>query len=225
MFQQMGYDREWYWDVRKLYDAPLYTKDDALEIGSELFYRTVNTLAGDATKVCISFTSGFDSRAILSVLEKDPVDILAYSFGIPGSLNVTIPERICKQQGIRYQPILLDHEYEEVFDEYALRALWLSDCLSTVERANYPYAFEKLADYSQVVITGLFGSELMRTFQNIGGIVSAELARLNMSKDIRAETHRLLREPQGEILFFSCGSTAGCRRSRSGCYSSVGRPF
>ena len=192
-----GLQRRWWWDVRRLYDSPLYSREEALELGSELFHRTANGLAADVGRLRVSFTSGFDSRAILSVLEKEPADLLAYSFGIPGSLNVSIPKQICAQRGIRFEPIYLDGEYEEVFDEYALRAVWLSDCLSTVERANYPYAFEKLADFSPVVITGLFGSELMRTFQNAGIMVSASLARLNLAKDIRAETRQVLREPEG----------------------------
>lgn len=196
-----GVRHESWWDVRTLYDAPLYSKHQALELGSELFYQTVNDYAADLPRVRFSFTSGFDSRAILSVLEKDGADLLGYSFGIPGSLNVSIPEQICADLGVPFHPIYLDGEYEQVFDEYAFRALWLSDCLSTVERANYPYAFEKLAGFSPVVITGLFGSELMRTFQNVGHIVSANLARINLAADPLAELGRALAAPKAAGYF------------------------
>jgi hypothetical protein len=197
-----GVRRETYWDVWTLYDVPLLPKREAWETGATLFHRTVNDLAAEQARVRVSFTSGFDSRAVLSVLEKEPADVLGYSFGIPGSLNVEIPRRIAQEMGLPFAPIALDSAYEQVFGDYALRALMLSDCLSTAERANYPYAFERLADFSPVVITGLFGSELMRTFQNVGHIVSANLVRLNLAGDPSAELGRIMAAP-GAVGYFA----------------------
>ncbi len=191
-----------YWDVRTLYEVSQYDKRDALEIGAELFHKTVNNAISDVEKVRISFTSGFDSRMMLSVLEKEPQDYLCYSFGIPDSLNVTIPKQISDQLGFSYHPIVLDETYESVFNEYAMRAVLLTDCLSTVERANYPYAFEQLSDFSPVVLTGIFGSELMRSFQNIGHIISAGFARLNMADDPQTELRKMLAD-QDITRYFS----------------------
>lgn len=196
-----GLRRETYWDVRTLYDAPLYSKQDALELGSELLHRTVNDLVSDQSKVRLSFTSGFDSRAVLAVLEKDPGDLLGYAFGIPGSLNISIPEKLCAEIGMPFEPVYLDNGYEDVFDRYALQAIKLSDCLSTVERANYPYAFERLRSFSPVVVTGLFGSELLRTFQNVGHIVSANLVRLNQSSDVRRGLRAIIDETAVDSYF------------------------
>ena len=178
---------ERYWDVRTLYQSELLSTKEALETGAEIFHRTVNDYVSDIKRVRLSFTSGFDSRAILSVLEKDREDYLCYSFGTPESLNVTIPKQMSRKTGFSYQEVVLSEIYEQNFNEYAIRAIMLSDCLSTVERANYPYAFEKLAEFSPIVITGLFGSELLRTFQNVGGIVSANVANLNLSSDPKSE--------------------------------------
>lgn len=195
--------RAWnYWDVKTLYDAKLLPEKDALEIGASLFHKTVNDLSADMPRIRVSFTSGFDSRAILSVLEKPLSDYLSYSFGIPGSLNITIPQKIAHELGFSYQPVILNSNYESAFDKYAQRAVMLSDCLSTVERANYPYAFEKLADFSPVVITGLFGSELLRTFQNVGYIVSSGLIRLNGSPDPMAELQKIINE-SNSIRYFA----------------------
>lgn len=196
-----GLQQETWWDVRTLYDGSLYFRHQALELGSELFHKTVNDLVCDVPRVRMSFTSGFDSRAVMAVLKKEPEDYLAYSFGIPGSLNIDIPEQIARDLGLSYQPVVLDGAYEQVFDEYALRAVMLSGCLSTVERANYPYAFEKLADFSPVVITGLFGSELLRTFQNVGHIISANLVRLNLAADPCGELSQVIAAPDAAGYF------------------------
>lgn len=183
---------ERYWDVRTLYQSELLSTKEALETGAEIFHRTVNDYVSDIKRIRLSFTSGFDSRAILSVLEKNREDYLCYSFGTPESLNVTIPKQMSRKAGFSYHGVVLSDAYEQNFNEYAIRAIMLSDCLSTVERANYPYAFEKLADFSPIVLTGLFGSELLRTFQNVGWIVSDNVVNLNLSSDPGYELRKIL---------------------------------
>ncbi|HEY3063189.1 MAG TPA: hypothetical protein VGL99_29795 [Chloroflexota bacterium] len=185
-------DIDRWWDVRSLYDLPLMNQREALDVGSGLLHATVNHLAADQPRLRVSFTSGFDSRVNLAVLDRPPEDILAYSFGTPGSINVAVPHDICARLGVRFEPIYLDDDYAAQFDDFALRALMLSDCLSTVERANYPYAFERTAGFGQVVLTGLFGSELLRTFQNIGYIVSADLVQLHLSTTAMADVAQLV---------------------------------
>jgi len=200
-FNATGLQMKTWWDVAQLYNTPLFSKQEALEKGSELFHKIVNDLSCDVSKFRVSFTSGFDSRALLAVLENKPENYLSYSFGISGSLNIDIPEQMSREMGVNYKPVVLDGEYEKVFDENALRAVLLSDCLSTVERANYPYAFEKLAYYSPIVITGLFGSELLRTFQNVGHIVSANLARINLAADPLMDLQNILKESDTAYYF------------------------
>ena len=189
-----GVARRRWWDVQTLYAQPKSGRRDALEEGASLFQTIVNDYAGERDRLRVSFTSGFDSRAILSVLDRDPGDLVAYAFGIPGSLNVSVPREICQRLGIEFDPIYLEEEYEAAYADNAFRAIKLSDALSTVERANYPYAFERLAHVSPVVLTGLFGSELLRTFQNVGHIVSEAFVRLNPATDPGASVAALVEE-------------------------------
>lgn len=189
--QSTGLRLEYYWDIMKLYDSKVSCQNEALEIGASLFSKTVDDMVTHVPCICVSFTSGFDSRALMSVLNREASGLLSYSFGIISSLNVSVPETICGQLGIPFQPIYLEREYEKVFNRYAWKALELSDGLSTIERANYPYAFEKLGCFSSVVISGLFGSELMRTFQNVGSIVSSNLVAINSAGDMLREFRRI----------------------------------
>ena len=202
-----GLCRELRWDVRSLYERPLLAHDEALETGAALFHRIVNEMASDVPRVCLSITSGFDSRAVLAVLDRDRRDFLGYSFGIAGSLNVTIPEAIARRNQLQFAPIMLGDEYEHVFDQYARQAILLSDGLSTAERANYPYAFAELSAFAPVVLTGLFGSELMRTFQNSEAIVGQRLIRLNLAANPLAEAEALLAAPEGLRYFTAPGAT------------------
>lgn len=174
-----------YWDWENLLSRRLDSEQNAFEIASELFKKTVNQYVQEPTRISLSLTGGFDGRSILSVLDKEPENFQCYSFGIPKSYNISIPYKICKENAINYLPIYLDKNYEKVYERYALEAIFLSDCLSTFERANYPYAFERLSLFSPVVITGIFGSELLRTFQNIsiGYMVNKNFVNLNFAQD------------------------------------------
>jgi hypothetical protein len=93
-------------------------------------------------------------------------------------MNVSIPQKICADLNYPFRPIYLEEEYENSFSDYAWQSIILSDGF-VIQRANYPYAFEKISDFSDVVITGLFGSEFLRTFQNLGTVVSVHFARIN----------------------------------------------
>jgi len=157
---------QYYWDLGSLYNVSLLKQDEAIEQGAELFYQCVNAAANGQSRVCTSFTAGFDSRVIHAVLEKDSNSVLAYSFGIPGSFNISIPKDICHRVGINYLPIYLTDEYQEVFNDFAFQSLILSDGMATIERANYPFAFNLLRKFSPVVITGLFG-EIIRPFVDV----------------------------------------------------------
>lgn len=173
-----GVAQKAYWKHERFYEQEKLPAEQAYELGSELFYRSVNALADDYPRLCASFTSGFDSRALHSVLQKDRQDILAYSFGTRMSLNVTVPQRICNKLNYPFMPVYLDEEFESVFDRYAWRTVILSDGV-VVQRANYPYAFEKISEFAPVVMTGLFGSEFLRTFQNQATVVSKHYASIH----------------------------------------------
>ncbi|HEX7320790.1 MAG TPA: asparagine synthase-related protein [bacterium] len=174
-----------YWNCASMLHQPLYSHAEAGEIGGKLFKDTVNACAAEPGKICLSLTGGFDSRTILAVLDKDPQDLLCYSFGIDQSLNVKIPRQMCAENGLQFLPVYLEHDYERAFGDCAGQAVFFSDCLSSIERANYPYAFRKLRPFSGVVISGIFGSELLRTFQNValGYMVNDNYVLINFARD------------------------------------------
>lgn len=194
-----------WWDPARLYDGTVLGTEEALERGTDLFHRVVNDAAADVGAVRVSFTSGFDSRAILAVLDKPRDELLTYAFGIPGSLNVSVPHEIARRLGIPFEPLYLERDYEAAFAEHAFEAILLSDCLSTAERANYPYAFQAHAAFSPVVLTGLFGSELLRTFQNVGHLVSDGFLAVNAAADVHDVVEDAVRR-SAERSYFEAGT-------------------
>jgi hypothetical protein len=79
-----------------------------------------------------------------------------------GSKQIKIPRIISKELGINYRPVSLNEEFEEKYEQYALKALEFSNGTAPFMRANFPYAFEQLSRFSSVNIAGIFGSEIIK---------------------------------------------------------------
>ena len=110
----------------------------------------------------VSFTGGFDGRTIVSSLLKQDMSICAYSFGKRNGENTRVPISISNDIGINYSPVYLDDEYVENYVTDAKKVIYFSDGMSFNERANYIYAFRKLAKNSRYVLSGLIGGETLR---------------------------------------------------------------
>ncbi|MCX7871527.1 MAG: hypothetical protein N2485_08215, partial [bacterium] len=137
-----------YFDVTDLISNERISKNLAIEKGVELFNKVVNNLTLDKERLAVSLTGGFDGRAILSALKFPKDNLLLYSFGIRGSLNIKIPIRISSELGYKFNPYYLENEYSKVYPDYAVNTCLLTDCLATVQRANYLYVFEDLSSFS-----------------------------------------------------------------------------
>jgi hypothetical protein len=157
-----------YWSVEDLYHEILLPRKDSLKLLSEQLFENVNLYTSDREKVLVSFTGGFDGRTNVAMIRKSTDDYLCYSYGMPGSKQITIPETASKQMNIQYRPIYLDEQYEQQYDQCAFEAIEFSNGTAPIMRANYPYAYKQLCNFSDITITGLFGSEILRPLHNLG---------------------------------------------------------
>jgi asparagine synthetase B (glutamine-hydrolysing) len=172
-----------YWGVQNLYNQNLIGKSESLELLSTQLSENVDLYISDADKLLVSLTGGFDGRANLALLKRDPSSFLCYSYGMPGSKQITVPELISKKININYEPVYLDEKYEQVHDECTSNAVEFSNGTAPIMRSNYPYAYKRLRNYSNVILTGLFGSEVMRPLHNLGIMMNNYSEKMFLSKD------------------------------------------
>lgn len=107
-----------------------------------------------------SVTGGFDGRVILSSMLNQNISPSTYSFGKTGGQNTEVPILINSLVPINYSPIYLEEDFETNYSKYALDALYFSDGMSTFERSNYCYSYQKLRAKTEYIITGLIGGEV-----------------------------------------------------------------
>ncbi len=140
----------------------------------DLFNESIDLLCEGHEKICAAITSGFDSRTNLSRLINSNKDILYYSWGMKGSVEITIPELISSKTGINYTSILLNEDFEKKYDYFAKQSIYWSSGKATIRRANHNYSYSILSKHSSQVVTGLYGSELIRPVNALGHIYNKE---------------------------------------------------
>jgi asparagine synthetase B (glutamine-hydrolysing) len=162
-----------YWKPEVLFSDTLLSRDESLAQAENILKKTVNEMHEDSGKVGVAVTGGFDSRTVLSLIDKDKENLLLYSFGIPESGDIKVPKKISEQLSYDYLPIYLDDNYGvHLFHDYARKTILFSDGRSSLARAHYLYASHLLSKKVKVVLTGNCGSELLRAVHLTGEVIS-----------------------------------------------------
>jgi len=165
--------QKFYWSPKSLFTRKLVPRGESLIHAEKLLRTAVNKMHADTATVGVALTGGFDGRTVLSLIDKEKENLILYSFGAPGSKDISIPRAISRQLSYVYIPIHLDHDYGlNIFTEYAKKCIVRSDCRSTLARAHYLYAVDVLSRRVGVVLTGNCGSELIRPVHLTGEVIS-----------------------------------------------------
>jgi len=124
----------------------------------------------------ISFTSGFDGRALLALALNQNKKVNTYSFGTSNNPDVTIPMYQSFLLNVTYYPILLDSaEYVNHFSSFGHQILKYTSSNSNLLQLHWPHAAQILSKRTNTIVTGIFGSELFRAANTIGQFTSPML--------------------------------------------------
>lgn len=157
---------------------------ESLDYLSDVFNeRTAKYFPGE--EFFLSFTSGFDGRTILSLALKEKTKFISYSFGVHHYIDITLPSAQSKELGIPYRPFYLDDQaYIAKSLEYGYNLVETTATLANIARAQYVYAIEQLSKDHKYLVTGNFGSELFRAFNNAGVLVTPFLLGLFQAQNL-----------------------------------------
>lgn len=184
-FGRHGLKTKAYWDVSELFHETLLQKKESLDLLSSQLEENVNLYASDAEKVLVSLTGGFDGRANLAMLKRPANEFKCYSYGMAGSSQISVPREISERTGIQYESLILADEFLNQYPGNTLKAIYFSNGTAPVGFANIPYAYGTLNKYSDTIITGLFGSEILRPLHNNGIQVNDQSFSILLNQDCR----------------------------------------
>lgn len=153
-----------YYDLAdKLQESPSYNWKETFEQTPKLFNKSVDVITRGESRINAALTGGFDSRTILSRLGEYSGEVQFYSWGATKqSLDVSIPESICKKLGLDYKWVQLGAAFLSDYGKYADMLLFFTDGLGNIKRCNQMYSHYQLSSYSRLNLTGAIGSELLR---------------------------------------------------------------
>lgn len=176
-----------YFDYKnRLAEIGTYSWEEIYEMSTPLFNNVIQTMVKSQESLNSALTSGFDSRTVLSSLLKNHhhKNLRFYSWGMPGSKEIIIPQEIKSKLGINYKPIFLDQQFESNYDYFAKQAVLSSDGRGTIRRANHTYGYSHLQETADFTLTGLFGSELIRPINAVDHIFNQSFIDVLFSDNI-----------------------------------------
>ena len=179
-FSSDGLQTQTYWNAfEQLGNFSIrYNERSSINILEHLLKRNISMYVTDPARTAVALTGGYDSRTNLALLGNQANKYFFYSYGVSGTYDLSIPRRIARRLRLNYQPILLGEDYRSSFSENAELAMGLGDGLAEINRANYPYVFRQLGPQYDAILTGLFGSELIKHPTSVGNFISADTKRL-----------------------------------------------
>ena len=119
-----------------------------------------------------TLTGGFDSRTILGVALNTGSDFSTYSYGGTGTDDVLIPQRIASEFGFTHRTIPIDEAFaQKEYWRHALGFLRKSEGGGNISRSHYSYAAESLGKETDCLVSGNFGSEIIRAMKSPGVMV------------------------------------------------------
>lgn len=127
----------------------------------------------------ISLTGGFDGRTLVSAGLRSGASFSCFCFGADESPDMPIASRLAGAAGVPFMPINLDKEYvREDSLTCGLDFVRGASGAATFARAHYLHAARRLAPQTGYILTGDFGSELLRSAHVTGAVISPNLHRV-----------------------------------------------
>lgn len=193
-FSESGINIKEYWDIRLLYNERLLPKKKSLDLLSTQLFENVKLYSSDKDNILVSLTGGFDGRTNLALLkDRQKNTFLTYSYGMEGSKQLEVPKDIASKTGINYRPVVLDKSFLDSYYQNTIKSTYFSNGTAPVGFCNIPYAFSQLAGYSDTILTGLFGSEILRPLHNNGIQVNDNSFAIFLSETYRENIKKALK--------------------------------
>ena len=148
----------------------------------------------------ISFTGGFDGRTLLACALGQKVPVHAYSFGASSNPDITIPKRISAKLGIPYSPIHLDQpDYMHAWLPMGKEMMDRCDGNTSLLHVHYLYSAMKLQG-RECLVTGMFGSELLRALHVSGQVTARPLVDFFMHDEPEEWQRLIMDSPRLQFL-------------------------
>jgi len=134
-----------------------------------------------------ALTGGFDGRTLAAAGLYHKMSFRSFCFGSGRSKDMKIASELSEAAKIPFMPVHLDEEYAGNDSlECGKEFITSSSGVGTFARAHYVHAARRLAGKTGCIITGNFGSELLRAVHVPGVVMAPNLISLFSASDVES---------------------------------------
>ncbi|MFN8258887.1 MAG: hypothetical protein U0W24_24580 [Bacteroidales bacterium] len=175
-----------YWDIFDAFSKTSikYSEDEAIEKVEDLMKKNLELYISHPKETAFALTGGYDSRTNLALLGHKKQECFFYSYGLEKSYDIRLPVKIAKKLNLNFKPFYMDQNFANNFDKSAEIAILMGDGNSEMNRANYVYVFKEFFTKYNFILTGLFGSELIKRPTSLGGYIDRNVRDILLSQDL-----------------------------------------
>jgi len=178
---------EQYWNIFSEFESAkpgLNEKESYVQVES-LMKKNLALYLSEPERTAFALTGGYDSRTNLALLSGKFNNGYYYSYGVKDSYDVKFASKVARKLNLNFKPFILGNSYADNFDKDAEIAIEMGDGIAEVNRGIYAYAFQKIATDYDFILTGLFGSELIKRPTSLGGYIDKNVQSLLLSDNIK----------------------------------------
>lgn len=163
--------------------APLSWRDTKSLLPSK-FNQVMDTII-PAGPFNSAITAGYDSRTVLSYIVLHGITgCRLYSWAADDRYyDVAIAKRIASMLSLDYTHVHLGDDMLANYPFLASQQLYWTDGLGSINRTNQMYSHSILAEFSRELVTGYFGSELLRPLHRLNVMMRSTFMDLLLSKN------------------------------------------
>ena len=175
-----------YWNIFKEFESvkPVLKSEEAINKVDRLLKDNLSLYLSGSDGTAFALTGGYDSRTNLALLNGKFDNGYYFSYGREENYDIKVARMVADKLKLNYNPFILENNFEDTFDKNAIRAIDFGDGIAEMNRANYVYVFKKMSKQFNYILTGLFGSELIKRPTSLGGYINKNVKSVLLSQNI-----------------------------------------
>ena len=177
--------------------GPKLNEKESIKQLKALFVQNIKMYSEGPHDTAVAITGGYDSRTVVSLLGDKRSQYEYFSYGQEQSWDISIPKKITSDLNLHYNPILLDQNFLNAFSDSGKTAALLGDGMGEISQANIVYVYSNYFKDKTSILTGLFGSELIKNPTSMGYFINRNVYELLFADKVD-EALKLIGEKAGE---------------------------
>jgi asparagine synthetase B (glutamine-hydrolysing) len=153
---------------------------EALEYAYSVFRNRMPKYFAGANEIVCALTAGWDGRTNLSFCPNIN-SVVAYTYGVPGCLDLVDASKTAQSLNIRHCKILFDRNFEAELPSLMFDTIYLSSGLERITRSSLLYAYRNLTASGKkfpLVISGISLDMQFRGHVHVPALTSWDMARI-----------------------------------------------